>query len=162
MKTSYAVGIGFGALCAGVMLGWYVERRNCEIQLGARGLAADSMAIESMTLYVDGQRAFGSAGAYETALTDRLNWLKARATQPSTFLPVRFNLFDQALVYARISKSQADRGATQESTLSLNAAGALCTQLQMKTCSGTKFLEMVEMLDDHQRARCAGGEAHGR
>jgi hypothetical protein len=162
MKKSFAVLIGIGALCAGIALGWHLAWRTFEVTLDARGLAAESLSIESMRIYVDGQRAFGPPGAYEAALTDRLNWLKARATQPSTMLPLHFNLFDQALVYARLSQSQADRGATQESMRSLDSADALCAQLQMKTCSGTRFVDMVKLLDDRQRARCAAGEVHGR
>jgi len=162
MKITYVVTISIVALCAGVVFGRHMARRDFELALVARGLAAESMAIESMRIYVDGQRAFGPPGAYEAALTARLNWLKARAAQPSTMLPLRVNLSDQALVYARLSQSQADRGATQESIRSLNSADAICTQLQMKTCSGTRFLEMVKLLDDRQRARCASGEGNGR
>jgi hypothetical protein len=125
MKITYVVAIGIVALCAGVVLGRHIARRDFEIALDARGLEVESMAIESMHLYVDGQRAFGPPGAYEAALADRLNWLRARATQPSTMLPLRFNLYDQALVYARLSQSQADRGATQESIHSLNSAEAI-------------------------------------
>ncbi len=115
-----------------------------------------------MRIYVDGQRAFGPPGAYEAALTDRLGWLKARAARPSAMLPLRYYLFDEALVYARLSQSQADRGATQESIRSLNSEEALCTQLQMKSCSGPKFVEMVKRLDDRQWSKCPPGEVNGR
>ena len=116
--------------------------------------------------YLDAQREFGTPAAYEASLTDQVNWLSARAKEPTDMWPANAIAFDKALTYARLSESQAQRGATQDSARSLESAAALCPQLRWKECSGAKILAFTQTLDKRLADHCAGkgaaGEPSGR
>jgi hypothetical protein len=158
MRTLYVALIGVGTLCAGVALGELLARRQLKPYLTLAHMSYGA----AYSAYVDVQHFEGTPEAYEAAMMDHIRELKTSANWPTDSYPASLIAFDQVLTYARLSVSQAQRGATQESARSLESAVASCSEFHAKGCTGADILAMVKRLDERHAQKCKVDEPHGR
>src|SRR5258708_7998353 len=158
MRTRYVVLIGVGALCAGVALGDLFARWELKPALVLAHRAYSLAFVD----YVDVQHYEGTPEAYEAGLTDYIHELSGSAKWKYDFSPASLIAFEQTLAYARLSESQAQRGATQESARSLASAVASCSQFHSKGCSEAEILAIVKRLDERHGLKSTQCESHGR
>jgi len=158
MHPRYVVLIGIGALCAGVALGDLFVRWELKPFL----MLARSAYNMAFVDYVDVQHYEGTPEAYEAALTEYLRELSAGAKWRDDMSPASLIAYDQALTYVRLSQSQAQRGAAQESARSLASAVAFCAHFHSKGCTEDELLAIVKRIDERRAQKSKDCEAHGR
>ncbi len=158
MRTRYVLLLSGGTLCAGVALGALLARHALKAYLMMAHLAYGA----GFSAYIDVQHFKGTPAAYEAALTDHLHELDTSAQWPTDAYPKNLIAFDRVITYARMSDSQARRGANQESARSLETAAAICQQLNWKSCSGPEILALVKRFDEHYGLKSSDTEPHAR
>ena len=149
MRTRYVVLLGLAAFCAGVVAGEFRARHVFKPYLEIAQIAYGAALSE----YVDVQHQDGTPEAYEASLRDFLHGLDVSDSWPMEPYPRRFQSFDRLLTYTRLARSQAARGATEESQRSMQAAIAACNLGKWKACTEEHLQAMVKELDERHAKR---------
>ena len=149
MKARYVILVGLATLCAGFALGEirakYVLKPYLKMAQTAFGAA--------LADYSDVQHHVGSPQEYEASLQDLLRGLDDSEHWPMDPWPRRYLAFERLLANTRVAKSQAARGATEESRRSMQAAIAACKDGAWPNCAEDHLQAVVKWLEERNEKR---------